>query len=162
MKKTGDDVIDSVLQKLSLLEKKGGRISEAELVDTLKPLFSRSAFYDISQDNWNLFLFPLCRTRLILDQYKPYFRTHKEIRDAIHQVVQEMAQLEREVAKIFVPGFSITDHINRYRDDKGEFTNNLPSHAIRGNDYHGFMEIRNKTINKIREILLPVGFVDMV
>jgi hypothetical protein len=158
-KGTGDPVIDSTLEKTSSLEEKGGLISESQLAETLKSLFNRPAFYyPPPEDNWQDFLYVICRTRLILEHYQSGFKTHKEIRVNIQSTIRETVLLERKVAEMYGPTFNITEHIYKYIGDKEAFVSNLPSVA-KSPDAQ-LIHDRDESIKRIRQYLQPIGLID--
>lgn len=152
---TGDRVIDQVLTDLESLKAAGTPIPEAKLITALTPLFARPAFYGIREENWHFFLYTLCRTRLILEEYIPHIRSSPQIRRALGTVIEMMVRLQNDVAKIYGPAFSITDHIHDFIHNKQAFTENLPM-VVREPDYPFFDE-RDKTVREIRDILRPLG-----
>lgn len=155
---TGDVVIDRVLKDLNELEKKGkSNISQAKLAATLKPLFTRPAFYGIREENWKYFLYPLCKTRTILEFYVSYFES-PSIRTNINRAIQLMVILQNDIAEIYGVSFSITEHINRYINNSKEFIDNMPNREFEP-DYK-FFDDRDKTIRKIKTILSEVGIAE--
>lgn len=97
---TGDQVIDVVVLRLASLNLSSQSIPESQLVETLAPLFSRPAFYGIREENWNYFLFTLCKTRLILEGQAKYFRSSPRTRQEIGRAIELMVKLQNEVAEI--------------------------------------------------------------
>lgn len=155
---TGDVVIDRVLKDLNQLEKKGkSNISQTELATILKPLFTRPAFYGIREENWKYFLYPLCKTRTILEFYVPYFES-PNIRANINKAIKLMVVLQNDVAEIYGVSFSITEHINRYINSSKGFIDNMPNREFEP-DYK-FFDDRDKTIRKIKTILNEAGIAE--
>jgi hypothetical protein len=155
---TGDQVIDRVIEKLQELERKAKPIPESQLTEALKPLFTRPAFYGIREENWNYFLYPLIRTRLLIEQYADQFRNTPEVRRKLGQIAQLMTKLQNDVAYIYGNYFSVTEHFHRYGVNKDEFLTNLPP-IVMEPDYRFFND-RDKTIREIRDILKSIHFVD--
>lgn len=155
---TGDTTIDRVLQELKQLESSGSRISESALLQTLKSLFNRPAFYDIREESWDYFLYPLCVSRLLLENYIRFLKSSPQVRQSLGQVIRLMVELQNDVARIYGPAFSITDHIARYITNRDGFIDSLPP-IVESPDYQFFNQ-RNETIREIRDILRPLGLVD--
>ena len=155
--RTGDEVIDGVLDDLAKLESMGKPIPEAALVEALNPLFTRPAFYGIREESWNYFLFPLSKTRRILEQQLPNFRSTPKLRSDLGRVIELMVQLQNEVASLYGPSFSVTHHIRLYENNAQAFVDHLP--PIRNRPDSEFFDSRDQTIKKIREMLRPHGLV---
>ena len=155
--KTGDDLIDAAQAKLCDLQNDSPRLAETDVVQTLKPLFSRPAFYGIREENWEFFLFTLCRTRLLLEANVGYFNS-ESVRKKLGRVIELMVKLQNDVSRIYGPTFSITRHIASYINSRNDFTNHLPR-PVSDPDYK-FFENRDKTIKEIRAILKPLGLTD--
>jgi hypothetical protein len=151
---TGDNVIDEVESKLASL-KSLGQVPEAKLAETIAPLFSRPAFYGIREENWNYFLFTLCRTRLILEANVQNFKNSPKTRAELGRVLQLMVKLQNDVASLYGPSFSVTEHIGRYIASREAFTSNLPPLVMQP-DYR-FFDDRDSTIREIRSVLQPLG-----
>ena len=151
---TGDQIIDDVLADLQKRFEADARPTDAELVTALNPLFSRAAFLDMREEDWNYFIYVLARTRIILARHVSDFRD-PAIRKNLGAVIEKMIELQNEVAAIYGPAFSITDHLEKHKDDKVEFMNSLPNVASTPDSE--FFEARNQTIRDIRSILKPLG-----
>jgi hypothetical protein len=147
--KTGDNVIDIAQAKLCDLQNDYSKPSETDVINVLKPLFSRPAFYE-GQENWEYFLFTLCRTRVLLEGALGYFNSDS-FRKNLGDAIQLMVTLQNEVATIYGPTFSITRHIASYPNSREEFTNHLPPVVKDPDDK--LLDNRNKTIRQIRAIL---------
>ena len=155
--KTGDEVIDKVQMAIAGMGPRES-IPESKLAETLAPLFTRAAFYGIREENWNYFLFTLCKTRLILEENVQYFKSSSQVRADLGKAIQLMVKLQNDVAKIYGSTFSITDHIRRNIGDRDAFTRNLPQ-VIADPDYK-FFDARDVTIQEIRKLLKPHGLVN--
>jgi hypothetical protein len=68
-----------------------------------------------------------------------------------------MVQLQNDVAQIYGPNFSVTDHIAKYHQ-RDAFVKNLPK-TYSDPDYE-FFEKRDITISEIRALLKEVGLTD--
>ncbi len=152
---TGDEVIDGVQKRLVTLKSTGASISESKLSETLTPLFSRPAFYGIREENWSYFLFTLCKTRLLLEENVQFFKTTPRVRAELGRAIELMVRLQNDVANLYGPTFSVTDHISRYIQNRDAFTKNLPP-VVHTPDYR-FFDARDVTIREIRGILKPLG-----
>ena len=159
-KKVGDPKCDAALVKLNSLEQRGvDSVTEIEWAEALSLLFSRPAFYGIREEDWEHFLFPLCKSRVILEHYQSYFKV-ANTRTQIGKAVQLMVRLQNDVAKIYGVNFSIDAHIQKHIDNANTFIAKLPNQQ-QSPDYKFFNE-RDKTIKKIREILKSIDFIDHV
>jgi len=154
---TGDNVIDTAQARLCDLQNEDSRPSETDLVKILKPLFSRPAFYGIREENWQYFLFTLCRTRVLLEGTVGYFNS-ASVREKLGEAIHLMVKLQNEVATLYGPTFSITEHMARHLNSRDGFTKNLPT-VVKDPNYE-FFENRDKTIKQIRAILKPLGLTD--
>jgi hypothetical protein len=153
---TGDAVIDRVRANLASLKRQPRPATESQLAETLAPLFSRPVFrYGIREEDWRYFLYPLCRTRLILEEYENQFKSKPEIGEKITQAVTKMVNLQNEVAKLYGPTFSVTAHIDRYIKNKNAFIDNLPKVVVTPDAQ--YFEDRDKEIRAIRELLKSAG-----
>jgi hypothetical protein len=154
---TGDQVIDRVLANLASLKQLKQPPAESQLAAALAPLFSRPAFYHgIREEDWRYFLYPLCRTRLLLEEYLGSFKSSVEVAKNIQQAIVKMVQLQNEVAGLYGPTFHITEHISRYISSRSDFINNLPPVVV--DPKPQFFDDRDKEIHDIRELLLSAGF----
>lgn len=155
---TGDNTIDLVLRNLNSLERKGrANITDIELSTTLTPLFNRPAFYGIREESWEYFLFPLCKSRLILEHYQAYFKS-PVVRTEIGKAVQKMVILQNAVATIYGPNFSITQHVKLHIGNSESFISKLPKRMLEP-DYKFFTD-RDATIKQIKTILKSIGLAD--
>lgn len=157
---TGDEKIDNVLKELNHLEQKGRRyIKDSELSEAISPLFSRPAFYNIKEENWEYFLYPLCKSRLILEHYQSYF-TSSHVRSQISQAVHKMVILQNDVARIYGKNFKIDEHIREYINDSRAFIDNLPNQKIEPDMM--FFNDRDETIKEINKILAPIDLAQKI
>ncbi|HEX7770910.1 MAG TPA: hypothetical protein VF435_00735 [Pyrinomonadaceae bacterium] len=155
---TNDKRIDDTQRALCDLRKDPSNPpSDTELVQALKPLFTRPAFYGIREENWEHFLFILCKTRTLLEENVTYFKS-SNFRREVGRAIQLMVRLQNDVARIYGPTFSITTHMQRFLNSKDEFINRLPK--INSDPEPNFFNDRDKTINEIRAILRPLGLTD--
>ncbi len=153
--KSGDEVIDRMYEAKSRLES-DGTITEAQALDLLRPLFSRPAFsYLAREGDWKYGLFAVCKTRIVLQEFKPLFRNSPDVRNALGDAIELLVQLEREISTIFNPAFSSTEHIDKYIHSKDEFIQNLPDIVREPNS--DFSNARDQTVSEIRDILAEVG-----
>ncbi len=153
---TGDAVIDRVRATLAAMRRQPRPPTESQLAAALAPLFSRPAFrYGIREEDWRYFLYPLCRTRLILEEYENDFKSKPEVGQNIAAAVTKMVNLQNEVAKLYGPAFSVTAHIDRYINSKKAFIDNLPKVMIAPDA--SYFEDRDKEIQAIRELLKSAG-----
>jgi hypothetical protein len=155
---TGDVVIDRVIANLYTLEHAQNSPTEAQLAGTLAPLFSRPAFYTTRQQDWGYFLYPLCRTRLLLEQYEGDFKSNPAVRQNIADAVARMVQLQNDVAGLYGPNFRIEDQIHTYINDSKKFVQNLPSLAVTPSA--DFYEARDRQIKEIRRSLQTAGLLE--
>jgi hypothetical protein len=123
--KTGDAVIDRVLSNLGRLQR-GGQASEADLSQTLAPLFNRQEFYSVSSNDWQALLYPLFRTRLLLEQNLENFKSNPAVRESLTQANRQMAVLQDRVAVLYGPSFHLSDNIRLYGADVDLFKRHLP------------------------------------
>jgi|SRR5579862_763635 len=153
---THDAVIDRVLINLATLKQSRRPPTEAQLMETLTPLFTRPAFYGMREEDWRYFLYPLCRTRLLLEEYVNQFKSKPEVRKNIAQAIDKMVALQNEVAQLYGPTFSITQHIDRYINDKDAFIDNLPPvlYDPKPEDF----DHRDQEIWDVRNLLHAAGF----
>jgi hypothetical protein len=150
---TGDVVIDRVLVNLAKLPRP---FQDSALRDTLAPLFNRPAFYSSRAQDWGEFLYALCRTRLLLEEYMNEFHS-PDIRVAISQAVQLMTSLQNSTAELYGPGLNLSAHIGQTIGNSTEFIRGLPKMvSIPDKD---FIEARNAEISQLRAILSKVGLV---
>jgi hypothetical protein len=154
VEKTHDDVIDRVLANLSSLKQLQRPATQSQLAETLQPLFNRPAFYGIREDDWRYFLYALCRTRLILEEYVGQFQS-PTVRADIGQAIKRMVTLQNDVSQLYGKNFSVTDHIDRYIHDKHAFVDNLPK--LETNPSPQFFDARDKQISEIRGLLKEAG-----
>jgi hypothetical protein len=155
---TNDKRIDDVQRVLCDLRKDASNPpSDTDLVQALKPLFTRPAFYGIREESWKYFLFILCKTRTLLEENVTYFES-SSFRQELGRAIQLMVRLQNDVARIFGPTFSVTTHMARYLNSRDEFVHRLP-HINSDPDYR-FFDDRDKTINEIRVILKKLGLTD--
>jgi hypothetical protein len=151
-------VIDRVIANLDALQRAQNPPTEAQLGGTLAPLFSRPAFYNTRQQDWGYFLYPLCRTRLLLEQYEGDFKSNPAVRQNIADAVARMAQLQNDVAGLYGPNFRIDDHIHTYINDSRTFIQNLPSLAVAPTT--DFYDARDRQIKEIRQSLQAAGLLE--
>jgi hypothetical protein len=154
---TGDNVIDDAEKQLAKLIAANNPPPEAKVVEALAPLFSRPAFYGIREENWSYFLFTLCKTRLLLEQHVKYLKSSPQVRSDLGRAIELMVRLQNDVATVYSPTFSITDHIRHFIHSRDEFTRNLPP-LVREPNVE-FFDARDRTIREIRTILKPIGLV---
>jgi hypothetical protein len=152
---TGDTVIDGVLANLASLKQLKTPPTEYQLAETLAPLFSRPAFYGIREEDWRYFLYPLCRTRLLLEEYVNQFKTKAAVGNKITQAIQKMVILQNEVAAMYGPTFSVPEHISRYIANQKAFIQNLP--PVQKDPTPEFFNERDKEIQEIRQLLSDAG-----
>ncbi len=155
---TGDDVIDRVLEDLSRIKAELGAPIESQIADALSPLFRRPAFYGIREEDWRSFLYALCRTRLLSEEYAGYFKSSASTRASIDAAIQRMVQLQNAVAALFGNNFSITDHIRLFIANKSVFLQKLP--RVRKDPTPDFIDARDREIRAIRKALLGAGVLD--
>jgi len=156
IQKTGDAVIDRVIANLAELQRLDRAPAESRLAEVLAPLFNRPAFYGMTEGDWRFFLYPLCRTRLMLEQHVGSFKSHPEVREKITLAIQTMVEVQNSVAKLYGPNFSISQHISRYINTQKDFTDNLP--PIVESPTVQFIQDRDQQIRRIRELLRSAGF----
>jgi hypothetical protein len=158
VEKTGDKVIDDVLANLAALKQNGHVPTESELSNTLAPLFSRPAFYRgiREEEDWRYFLYPLCRTRQLLEQYVDQFKSNSQVRQNLSQAIQKMAALEARVAGLYGPTFTLRQHIDLYIGNKKSFIDHLP--AVLNQPSSDFLDERDREIHEIRELVRAAGF----
>jgi hypothetical protein len=154
---TGDEVIDKTLARLSL-STSSTVVSEYELTEVLATLFTRPAFYDIREENWKYFLFVLCKTRLILEDNIHYYKSSPDVRADLYKAIRIMVQLQNDMKQIYGPTFSPTEHIRLYINNRDAFINKL---RIISKPDNKFFEERNNTIKELRNILCPIGLIDV-
>jgi len=157
--KCGDERIDHQMidQRNELVSK--GPLTEAQAIDLLRPLFSRPAFVYLAREgDWNYALFAVCKTRLVMQESQPVFKSSPKIRQHIEKANTLLLQLERDIEGIYNPGFKATKHIDDYIHDKDQFLANLP--AITKEPDATFNSERESTVRKIRETLAEVGLSD--
>ena len=98
-RQTGDKVIDDAEKHFTRLKSGRDSISESRLIETLAPLFSRPTFYyGIREENWNYFLFIVCKTRLILQEYIKDLKSSPNIRTELGRSVELMVRLQNDVS----------------------------------------------------------------
>jgi hypothetical protein len=154
---TGDPVIDGVLYQLSILKASKERAPESKVTETLAPLFSRPAFYPVREENWEHFLYALCKTRLILEESVSLYKSNAKVRDDLGRVIEMMVTIQGDVKRIYGPTFSATDHIRRHIGNRDAFIANLPPQVQLPNSVNEAK--RNEAMRKIRDILRPIGLV---
>jgi tetratricopeptide (TPR) repeat protein len=156
--RTGDKVIDDVLANLTALKQNGHVPTESELSSTLAPLFSRPAFYRgiREEQDWRYFLYPLCRTRQLLEQYVGQFKSNPQVRQNLSLAIQKMAALEARVGGLYGPTFSLTEHIDLYIGNKQTFIDHLPS--LMNQPSANFLDERDREIHEICDIVRKAGF----
>jgi hypothetical protein len=158
---SGDPVIDSQSRKLEELKKGTPPPTESQLAEALAPLFTRPAFYrGIREEDWRTFLYVLCRTRLLLEEYEGDFKNSATVRMHIDSAIMRMVALQNEVATIYGPNFRISEHIRRYVDNEEKFLNELPK--VREDPTPQFFDARDREIASIRSDLQDAGLVDKV
>jgi hypothetical protein len=114
------------------------------------------AFYSSRAQDWGEFLYALCRTRLLLEEYMNEFHS-PDIRVAISQAVQLMTSLQNSTAELYGPGLNLSAHIGQTIGNSTEFIRGLPKMvSIPDKD---FIEARNAEISQLRAILSKVGLV---
>lgn len=152
---TGDKIIDDVIMNLHQLP---DHPQDADIRESLKPLFNRPAFYaSRGRGDWNYFLYAVCRTRLLLETNQNRFDLPAN-RSAISQAVQRMAILQDLAAQLYGNDFSLSSHIKKYADDSTSFINKLPNLTNTPNDT--LIEKVNDNISEMRKNLKKYGFVD--
>lgn len=151
---TGDNVIDGVERNLLNL-KSSGSYSEAAVVEAMRPLFARPAFYGSREEDWNYFVYAVCRTRLLLEQNRQYFRSSKEVVNDIDKVIALLMKLQDDSISVYPSTFSITEHIDRYIRNKRSFIDKLPT-PVKERSVE-FYNARDKTIRDLRGALTPLG-----
>ena len=156
--KTGDKVIDDVLANLAALKQNGHVPTESELASTLAPLFSRPDFYRgmREEQDWRYFLYPLCRTRQLLEQSVGQFKSNPQVRQNLSQAIQKMAALEVKVAGLYGPTFSLSQYIGFYIGNKKAFIDHLP--AVLNQPSSDFLDERDREIHEIRDLVREAGF----
>jgi hypothetical protein len=155
---TGDDVIDRQIRRLEELRKTSAQPTESQLAEALAPLFTRPAFYEIREEDWHSFLYVLCRTRLLLEEYEERFKSSIVVRGHIDNAIKLMVALENRVAAIYGPNFSVTEQIRRYGGNKEKFLAELP--RIVKDPAPEFFDERDRDIAAIRAELHDAGIVD--
>ena len=153
--KTGDAVIDRVLANLAELKRLDRAPAESRIAEALAPLFNRPAFYGIREGDWRFFLYPLCRTRLILEQHLGDFKSNPDTRDKISKAIQIMVNLQNSVAGLYGPNFSVTQHLSRYVDNAKAFGDNLP--PVIESPSQQFFDQRDAQIRQVRELMRGAG-----
>ena len=153
--KTGDDVIDRVVSNLAALKRLQRPATESQIAEALAPLFTRQAFYDIRQEDWRYFLYPLSISRKLLEEHVGDFRSHPDSRQKIGDAIRKMVTLESEVAALFGPTFSLAEYLDKHGKTKQDFIDNLPS--LSQNPPAAFFEKAIQEVHAIREDLKAAG-----
>jgi hypothetical protein len=154
--RTGDVVIDRVLARLAALQKSSEPPSESLLAEALAPLFNRPAFYAVSSGDWQSLLYPLCRTRLLLEQYLTQFKSSPTVRDSLTQTTQQMVRLQDRLASLYGPSFHLSENIRRYIGKSDTFTSHLPS--VIEQPSTDVIAASNADIKTIRTLVKKAGF----
>ena len=153
--KTGDDTIDRVVANLAALKRLPRPATESQVGDALAPLFTRQAFYDIRQEDWRYFLYPLSISRKLLEEHVGDFKSHPDLRQKIGDAIRKMVVLESEVAGLFGPTFSLAEYLDKHGKTKKDFIDNLP--ALTQNPPAAFFEKAIQEVHAIREDLKAAG-----
>ena len=153
--KTGDAVIDRVQANLAELKQLDRAPAESRIAAILAQLFDRPAFYGIREGDWRYFLYPLCRTRMLLEEQVSDFKSNPDARAKIDQAIRLMVQLQNTVARLYGPTFSIADHLNRHAGSVKDFDANLP--PVIENPTVVFFDERDAQIRQIRQLLREAG-----
>jgi len=153
--KTGDSVIDRVTDNLARL-RRSGQMSEADLSQTLAPLFNRREFYGVSAGDWQALLYPLFRTQVLLEQNLENFKSNPLVRDSLTQANRRMAMLEDRVAVLYGPNFRLSDNIRDYGASVGLFKRHLP--AVIDAPSAEVLAACDEDIKVVRSLIRKAGF----
>jgi hypothetical protein len=153
--KTGDAVIDRVLARLASLDGHG-QATESQYAEALAPLFTRPAFYAVNPADWQALFYPLCRTRLLIEQYRDRFKSDAKVRADLGAAAQRMAQLQDRLASMYGPNFRLSQQIQSHIANSKEFTGSLPSVAKDVTD--DFIQACNGDLHAIRVQVKQAGF----
>jgi len=146
----GDRAIDKVRENLAKLEQDGG-FTDSELNTALKPLFSRLAFAEYPEENWDSYFYAVCATRIILQEVAPLYR-EAVIRRHIENSILILAKMQTESATIYGPAFSPTSHIDRYLTNKTIFLDKLPTRSVIPDEH-----ARREIVGRLRAELDKAG-----
>jgi hypothetical protein len=153
--RTGDAVIDGVLDRLALLNQ-GRGLTEDRLAGALAPLFDRPAFrIGMREEDWTYFLYILTRTRALIDEQAGRFKNTPNTRERLGNASQKMAIMSERIAKLYGPTFSLTRHVASYGGTRSKFVGNLPSLMERPNG--AFFAERDREIGEIRKLVREAG-----
>jgi hypothetical protein len=153
--KTGDEVIDGVVANLAALKRLPRPATDSQTVEALTPLFARPAFYDIRQEDWRYFLYPLAISRKLLEEHVNDFKAHPDSRQKISDAILQMVTLENEVVALFGPTFSLSEYLDKYGKSKQDFIDHLPSLAQ--NPPTQFFDKAMQQVGVVREDLKAAG-----
>jgi hypothetical protein len=155
VERTGDPVIDRVLERLALLNRQTGPAPEDQIAAALAPLFERPAFSaGMRQEDWTHFLYILCRTASIVEEYTDRFRSNPDGRNKLALANQKMTSLEQKIGKLYGPTFSVTDHVARYLKSRDQFIGTL---TVMEQPTAEFFAGIDRDIQEIRSIVREAG-----
>ena len=78
------------------------------------------------EEDWRYFLYTLCRTQLLIEEYIPRFTSLPDTREKLSTADQKMIALEHEIANLYGRTFSLSDHIARHAGNRNTFVDQLP------------------------------------
>ena len=148
-------LIDRVIDNLARL-RRSGQMSEADLSQTLAPLFNRREFYGVSAGDWQALLYPLFRTQVLLEQNLENFKSNPLVRDSLTQANRRMAMLEDRVAVLYGPNFRLSDNIRDYGASVGLFKSHLP--AVIDAPSAEVLAACDEDIKVVRSLIRKAGF----
>jgi hypothetical protein len=164
--RVGDSRIDAAQDKLNDIEKRyapGAKEKPTTLkvnlvFPVLKSLFYRPVYFDLEAEAPGSFLFTLCRTQVLIEYYMgdPASAPVNEVE--MRKVLEAIYRLQRVLA-YNIGGSSlagsIDSHCDKYKDDKGEFINQITT-INRAPD----IESVSKAYSELKVALLSSGLID--
>jgi hypothetical protein len=101
-------------------------------------------------------LYPLCRTRLLLEQNLENFKSNPAVRESLTQANQQMAVLQERLAALYGPNFHLSDNIRLYNANVDLFNRHLP--PVIDAPSAEVLAACNEDIKTVRGLIKKAGF----